>query len=365
MCVTKRIVQTLAAAALACGLSLSLHAQVGSGWTPFTETFTIQTSNGATAKPISGGYEFTTPNNGQGNVSRAEQRFATMPDNSVVQWQGDCVVKSLSGDLIAVKQNHQITISSFLIIDISKAGGTHFIILGSDDDLGSYTIGTPIRMTTIMNNKTGVVDIYFNGVHVGSKSGGLGGGGMYDKCGSYVSRSGTGGMDVTWVNLKFWIGGSTSGGSNPSTPVFSPAPGTYTSAQSVTITSSGSTSIRYTTDGSTPTTSSTLYSGPVSISATTTLSAIGVNSTGSSSVASGKYTINSTTGGTVWEAESLARTTNGATATTDTDAAASGGARVTLNSTATGNWIEFTLPNFRRARTASIWPTRPMPIAAS
>ncbi|HTB80225.1 MAG TPA: chitobiase/beta-hexosaminidase C-terminal domain-containing protein [Opitutaceae bacterium] len=214
-----------------------------------------------------------------------------MPDNSVVQWQGDLVVKSLTGDDIAVKQNHQITISSFLIIDITKSGGTHFIILGTSDNLGAYTIGTSIRMTTIMNNKTGVVDIYFNGSHVGSKSGGLGGGGMYDKCGAYVSRSGTGGLDNTWVNLKFWIGGTTSGGSPPSAPVFSPAPGSYSSAQSVTITSSGSTSIHYTTDGSTPTASSTTYSGPVALSSTTTLSAIGVNSTGSSPVTSGVYTI--------------------------------------------------------------------------
>jgi len=281
----------LAAVALVCGLSLSAHAQIGSGWTPFTETFTIQTSNGATATPIPGGYEFTTPNKGVGVVSRAEQRFATMPANSVVQWQGDCVVKSLTGDRIAVKQNHQITISSFLIIDITKAGGTHFFIVGTNDDLGSYTIGTPIRMTTIMNNKTGVVDIYFNGAHVGSKSGGLGGGGMYDKCGSYVSRSGTGGMDVTWTNLKFWIGGTTGGGTPPSAPVFSPAPGAYTGAQSVTITSAGSTSVRYTTDGSTPTASSTLYSGPVTLSTTTTLSAIGTNSSGSSPVTSGLYAI--------------------------------------------------------------------------
>jgi len=203
MCITKRIVNALAAAALACGFSLSAHAQIGTGWTPFTESFSIQTSNGATAKAIAGGYEFKSPNNGAGKVNRAEQRFATMPAKSIVQWQGDLVVKSLTGDRIAVKQCHQITISSFLIIDITKAGGIHFIIL-SGPSLGSYTIGTSIRMTTIMNNKTGVVDIYFNGAHVGSKSGGLGGGGMYDKCGAYVSRSGTGGLDDTWVNLKFW-----------------------------------------------------------------------------------------------------------------------------------------------------------------
>ncbi len=77
-------------------------------------------------------------------------------------------------------------------------------------------------------------------------------------------------------------------------PVFSPAAGTFTSAQTVTITSSTSgASIRYTTDGSTPTeTHGSLYSGAVSISATTTLSAIAYKS-GSfdSTVTSGTYTI--------------------------------------------------------------------------
>ncbi len=77
----------------------------------------------------------------------------------------------------------------------------------------------------------------------------------------------------------------------PSAPMFSPVAGTYTSAQTVTITSAGATSIYYTTNGTTPTTASTLYSGPVSISATTTLEAIGVNSGGSSAVTTGTYTI--------------------------------------------------------------------------
>jgi hypothetical protein len=81
-------------------------------------------------------------------------------------------------------------------------------------------------------------------------------------------------------------------------PVFNPAGGTYTSAQSVTITSSTTgASIRYTTNGTSPTaTTGTLYSAPVSISATTTLKAIAYKSGSTdSSVTSATYTIN--TGG--------------------------------------------------------------------
>jgi len=78
-------------------------------------------------------------------------------------------------------------------------------------------------------------------------------------------------------------------------PIFSPAAGTYTSAQTVTITSATiGASIHYTTDGSSPTeTSGTLYSGPVSISATTTLNAIAFLSGDlNSPVTSGTFTIN-------------------------------------------------------------------------
>jgi hypothetical protein len=78
-----------------------------------------------------------------------------------------------------------------------------------------------------------------------------------------------------------------------STPTFSPAGGTYSSAQSVTISDSTSgATIYYTTDGSTPTTSSTQYSGPIAVSSTKTLKAIAVASgDANSGVASASYTI--------------------------------------------------------------------------
>jgi hypothetical protein len=76
-------------------------------------------------------------------------------------------------------------------------------------------------------------------------------------------------------------------------PTFSPAPGSYTSAQSVTISdATAGTTIYYTTNGTTPTTASAVYSGPVTVSATETLQAIAVK-TGAvtSAVGSGAYTI--------------------------------------------------------------------------
>jgi len=77
------------------------------------------------------------------------------------------------------------------------------------------------------------------------------------------------------------------------TPTFSPAAGTYYEAQNVTIscTTAGAT-IYYTLDGSTPTTSSAVYSSPIAISATTTVKAMAAKSgMSNSSVASATYTI--------------------------------------------------------------------------
>lgn len=84
-----------------------------------------------------------------------------------------------------------------------------------------------------------------------------------------------------------------------STPSFTPAAGTFSEAQSVQIlcATSGA-SIYYTTDGSTPDATDTLYTGPIDISETTTIKAIGIKGGYSnSSVASGTFTINIDTGG--------------------------------------------------------------------
>jgi Chitobiase/beta-hexosaminidase C-terminal domain len=78
------------------------------------------------------------------------------------------------------------------------------------------------------------------------------------------------------------------------TPTFSPAAGTYTTIQTVTLADSTSgASIYYTTDGSTPTASSTLYSGPIQVLGSETINAIGVlTGYNNSAVASATYTLN-------------------------------------------------------------------------
>jgi len=96
--------------------------------------------------------------------------------------------------------------------------------------------------------------------------------------------------------------------SQPPTTTASPAGGTYSTSQSVTLSctdvGSGCDKIYYTTDGSTPTTSSPVYSSPISISVTTALKFFARDLAGNiEAVKSQTYTI-STGGGTTFNPSS-------------------------------------------------------------
>jgi hypothetical protein len=78
------------------------------------------------------------------------------------------------------------------------------------------------------------------------------------------------------------------------TPVLSLASGTYTGSQTLSISdATAGSSLYYTTNGSAPTASSTLYSGPITVSSSETVNVIGIKSGyANSALASGDYTIN-------------------------------------------------------------------------
>lgn len=88
-------------------------------------------------------------------------------------------------------------------------------------------------------------------------------------------------------------------------PVFSPASGTYSQAQTVSIsTTTSGAQIRYTTDGSTPTrTTGTLYSAPVNVSTSMTIKAIAYTTMYQSNVSTSSYTINTGGGDTGGETD--------------------------------------------------------------
>jgi len=116
----------------------------------------------------------------------------------------------------------------------------------------------------------------------------------------FPSFNGTYTLSVILVNSSYAIADSRSASvfivnaaPAAATPVISPSGGTFSSAQSVTIadTTSGA-GIYYTTDGSTPTTSSTLYTKAIAVSQSETINAIATAANYSqSAVASAVFTI--------------------------------------------------------------------------
>src|SRR3989441_51383 len=110
--------------------------------------------------------------------------------------------------------------------------------------------------------------------------------------------NGDGVQDLAVANLhsimvSVLLGNAGTGSTVVATPTFTPAGGTYTGSVTVSISdaTSGAT-IHYTTDGSTPTTSSAVYTGALTLTQTTTLNAMAAASgMTDSAVASATYTI--------------------------------------------------------------------------
>jgi hypothetical protein len=99
------------------------------------------------------------------------------------------------------------------------------------------------------------------------------------------------------------------------TTTATPGGGAYSSSQDVVLTVNDTATIYYTTDGSTPTTSSTVYSGPINISATTTLKFFAISNYGQENIQTANYQIGLITtatpkGGIYRSAQSVTLTPN-------------------------------------------------------
>jgi hypothetical protein len=156
----------------------------------------------------------------------------------------------------------------------------------------SYSAGTSYHFRLVVNTAAQTYSIYVtpaggSELNVGTNFAFRISENSFNNWGAYVDSS-TGRGSLTVCNFTI--------DENPivAPPSFSPAPGVYAPPLSVSISdSTAGAAIYYTTDGSTPTTSSAVYSGAISMPVgTTTLSAVAAGGAGSSAVTSGSYTVN-------------------------------------------------------------------------
>ncbi len=147
--------------------------------------------------------------------------------------------------------------------------------------LADTSAGAKIYYTTDGSAPTAKSTLYSKGIPVSATT----------KIGAIAVATGLQPSAVTWATFTITT--------PTATPKFSPAAGTYSASQTVSITdTTGGAKIYYTTDGSMPTTSSPVYSKAISVAATMTINAIAIApGSAQSTEASAYYKIGSTGGG--------------------------------------------------------------------
>jgi len=188
-------IHVLAVVVLVCLFALQANAQIGTGWTAYSPSFTLQLQGcGANS-----GLTFKLTCSSTSGFQRAERRYANIT-SSQSQFQGTVTVNSLAGDRISLKQTFQDNVGPWNLIAVKKPGSLYEVEGGAT--LASYTIGTAVRINTITNTGAHTTQVYINGSLRETKTGGHTP--LYDKFGTYRTSSGMGPVTATWSSIKFW-----------------------------------------------------------------------------------------------------------------------------------------------------------------
>src|ERR1043166_8652118 len=201
--------------ALACGLSLTAQAQIGSGWTQYTPGKHVQTVGCGTYSSSGGVETFKLTCSTSSNEQRAEQRVEDDFSSGTRQFEGFVKVTSLGGNGISLKQTFQANNGAFLMIAI-KSGGTLYDV-HPGTTLATGVVGTTQRINTITDVGASKTYEYVNGSLKNTLSGGSTP--FYNKYGTYRLGSGNGPITAEWSSVRYWQGGSIGGGGGGGTTV--------------------------------------------------------------------------------------------------------------------------------------------------
>ncbi|PFP30277.1 hypothetical protein COJ96_06075 [Bacillus sp. AFS073361] len=170
-------------------------------------------------------------------------------------------------------------------------GGVNQLISKDFASLNQHYEGVLSRFGINSNGKLTIDSVEFAGGGAGSL--------VYNTLADLQTAYPNGTTQPAWIvadnSWYYWSGTVTPPADTTAPELTITAGGTFTGTKSVTMSANETATIYYTLDGSTPTTSSAVYTTPLSISATTTLKAFAKDTAGNSSaVQSVTYTLDAT-----------------------------------------------------------------------
>jgi len=207
---SKYLIQTVAVVALVSGLSLAAQAQVGSGWTSYTPSMHLQ-QVGNVSHSSSGGTEtFSINGSDSSSEQRCEERVEDDFSSGTRQFEGFVKVTSLGGSGVTLKQTFQANNGAFLMTAVQSGSSGTLYDVHSGTTLATGIIGVSVRLNTITDVGASKSYEYINGSLKNTLSGGSAP--FYNKYGTYRLGSGHGPITAQWSGMKYWQGGSISGG---------------------------------------------------------------------------------------------------------------------------------------------------------
>jgi len=271
--------------------SLSFNAVTG-GNDPAAQDLTIEnTGTAAMAWSVTNGQSWLSVSPSSGTLaSGASDKLSVQPSSSALAagHYSDSIVVTAPGAV-----NSPFTVTVNLLV---QAATTQ---TGLSANVGTAAMGSPVTFTakvstvgskaptgsvTFLNGTTAIGSAQLNGsVAVFTTSA------LPSGADSMTASYGGDSDNAASVSASY-IETVTAQSAAP--PAFTPAAGTFSSTQIVTLTTTQGATIHYTTDGSTPSLSSTVYTSPIVVSSTETISALaGGQNFASSKVTSATYII--------------------------------------------------------------------------
>ncbi|HNY10540.1 MAG TPA: chitobiase/beta-hexosaminidase C-terminal domain-containing protein [Candidatus Wallbacteria bacterium] len=204
---------------------------------------------------------------------------------------GDNTIVTVTNDIVALKTDYKApTLTSVSISPVSVHTGEYITVTFTASEALAN-----IPTVVILGRNALVTKISGNSYNAVLQTTLSDSGTVAFSISSYIDLAGNAGGTVTATTDGSTCWARATAPTNVVTPIFSISSGTYSEAQTVTITTAtAGATIRYTLDGSTPSaTNGTVYSAPITISSTTTIKAIATKANVTNSdIASATYTIN-------------------------------------------------------------------------